>query len=93
MILCHKCSGTFEHVPELSPCECISGYPRGFEKVLTLEEAATEQAKAEIEKLSLYSSQGRSKNDPCIQSALYRLMLAMKTSPHFGHGVVQFSKL
>lgn len=63
MILCHKCSGLltnhYRDHKELYPCECISGYIRGFEPTVTLEQAKAEQIKATKANLELYRRQGR----------------------------------
>jgi hypothetical protein len=93
MYLCHKCSGTFEIVEGLNSCQCMSGYYRGFEKDVTFEQAATLQAIQEIEWLALYLSQGRTKDDQSYLTALERLKVAMKSSPAFGHGVVDWNAL
>lgn len=64
VILCHKCSGVLAHTPEdkehgLNHCQCISGWVRGFEPHLTVEQAAQSQVKRELERKELYASQGR----------------------------------
>lgn len=92
MVLCHKCSGTFHIVAGLNGCQCISGYPRGFEREHTLESAASVQVKQELEWLSLYLSQGRPLND-LYTGTFHRLLIAMKTSPLCGHGTISWQAL
>lgn len=62
IVLCHKCSGTFERVVGLGGCCCMSGYYRGFEKSHSLETAATEQLRRAEERLQLYIEQGRNES-------------------------------
>lgn len=90
MILCHKCSGLLsgEKDTGLYGCQCISGYIRGFEPEVSLEQAAIEQVKREIEWFALYVSQGRPeswKSD--------RLARAIKACKAFGHGSVNWEML
>jgi hypothetical protein len=60
VILCHKCSGLLTPGPKpLYPCECISGYIRGFEKSLDEGQAKAEQIRAAEASLRLYRGQGR----------------------------------
>lgn len=63
MILCHKCDGTFTIVSGLYTCSCMSGYPRGFENELTMEQALAKQASAKVKWLALYRSQERTEED------------------------------
>ena len=44
-ILCHKCSGVLAGPsdPRLHDCRCMSGWIRGFEPPLILEDAIAEQ--------------------------------------------------
>ncbi len=93
MKLCHKCEGTFVIVDGLNSCQCISGYERGFEPNVTFEQAATAQAKREIEWLSLFVSQGRESTDDAWIRTLSRLKIVMKSSPLFGHGIVNWDGL
>jgi len=88
MILCHKCSGTIEMVEGLNSCQCINGYRRGFEEEVTFEQAATIQAKREIEWFAIYVSQRReSEFNP------ERLIRAIRSSTAFGHGTVDWEAL
>ena len=96
MILCHKCSGVLacakDEDGKLNSCRCISGYVRGFEPNLTLDEAATQQAMREIEWLALWVSQGR-EDEQHYKETLNRLRVAMKVSQAFGHGGVNWKAL
>ena len=74
MILCHKCSGTFNNVPELNGCQCMFGYPRGFEKDITLEAAKAVQFQQELDWLELYVGQKRPANDPNWLRTIERLL-------------------
>lgn len=96
LILCHKCSGVLAHTEDdkdhgLNGCQCMSGYVRGFEPSVSRELAATVQAKRELEWMALYVSQGRT----VLQIAMRgeRLARAMKQSPVFGHGYVNWALL
>lgn len=74
MILCHKCSGLLTSGPKpLYSCECISGYVRGFEKPVNIDEALAEQIKTTKDNLALYRGQGRNENGQHITGMLARL--------------------
>lgn len=64
MILCHKDSGVLvrngEPMAGLYYCQCISGWVRGFEPIVTREEALKIQAEAVKARIALYRAQGRS---------------------------------
>ena len=64
MILCHKCSGVLNPSLDgdgngLYGCGCISGWIRGFEPILTREQAIAAQVNACDERIALYIRQGR----------------------------------
>lgn len=84
--LCHKCYGQVSGRLELYGCSCIS--PGGGVKASSVEQATTLQAKRQLEFLALYVSQGRGESFPI--SALVR---AVKLSPCFGHGTVDWAAL
>ena len=74
MILCHKCSGLLTDGPTpLYKCGCISGYIRGHESALTVDQALTEQIKATKADLALYRGQGRDEQGSHIQGKLVLL--------------------
>lgn len=62
MILCHKCSGILANSGKdssgLFGCACISGYVRGFEKVLNREQAINAQIRASRWRIDLIAKQG-----------------------------------
>lgn len=98
VLLCHKCSGVLANTDKdtnhgLNGCKCISGYVRGFQRAMSIEEAASAQVQREIEWIALYVSQGRVEADPAWQDALRRLKVAMKKSNTCGHGTVKWSEL
>ena len=63
IILCHKCSGVLAGNDEaqrgLYGCGCISGYVRGFEPLLSREEAIEKQIQAQLGWIELFKSQKR----------------------------------
>ena len=73
MILCHKCSGTFDNVPGLNFCQCMSGYPRGFEKEVDMAMAKEIQFKRELDWLQLMLDQGRPNIPPITIERLLRV--------------------
>lgn len=91
MILCHKCSGTFTATESLYGCSCISGYPRGFEKELTFEQASVEQFKRIVQRVILFTFQKREPSE--FSSEIQRLQLIAKKCPALECGVVDWKML
>lgn len=67
VILCHKDSGVLvageESMSGLFYCGCISGWVRGFEPIVTREEAIEIQRKELESRLAHYRWQGRSETE------------------------------
>jgi len=68
IILCHKCAGVLayaekEEVESLLECQCISGWVRGFEPMLTREQAIERQIAQQDQWIALYRQQGRASGE------------------------------